>query len=63
MLQIVDSECRILSVNARYPGRVHDAFIWRHCAVRQEMKRLYDREIGNYYLLGKLPNLPYLLFC
>ncbi|XP_069355488.1 putative nuclease HARBI1 [Maniola hyperantus] len=49
---ICDSNCRILSVNARYPGRVHDAFIWHHSSIQEEMKRLHDRRIGNYFLLG-----------
>ncbi|XP_063837196.1 putative nuclease HARBI1 [Ostrinia nubilalis] len=49
---IADSECRILHVNARYPGRVHDAFIWAHSNVKTEMKRLYDGGIGSFFLLG-----------
>ncbi|XP_034839902.2 putative nuclease HARBI1 isoform X2 [Maniola hyperantus] len=49
---VVDVDCRIININARYPGRVHDQFIFNNSKVKQEMKRLYDSRIGQYYLLG-----------
>ncbi|XP_011860407.1 PREDICTED: putative nuclease HARBI1 [Vollenhovia emeryi] len=39
-VQAVSShDLEILSLNARFPGTVHDSFIWRHSAVRNEMIR------------------------
>ncbi|CAK1603803.1 unnamed protein product [Parnassius mnemosyne] len=49
---VVDVECRIININARYPGRVHDQFIFNNSKVKLEMKRLYESRIGQYYLLG-----------
>ncbi|GBN64757.1 Putative nuclease HARBI1 [Araneus ventricosus] len=28
---------RILNINAKYPGSTHDAFIWRHSAIRNAL--------------------------
>ncbi|CAK1598815.1 unnamed protein product [Parnassius mnemosyne] len=49
---VVDVECRIININAQYPGRVHDQFIFNNSKVKLEMKRLYESRIGQYYLLG-----------
>ncbi|XP_063363935.1 putative nuclease HARBI1 [Cydia amplana] len=49
---IADVNCRLLHVNAQYPGRVHDQFIFNHSVIKNEMRRLYDHRIGSYYLLG-----------
>nr|CAD7455439.1 unnamed protein product [Timema tahoe] len=55
MLQICYRDLRALNVNARFPGRVHDQFIWRDSAVKVEMKRLHQERIGDFYLLGIIP--------
>lgn len=52
--QIADADNRILHVNANFPGRVHDQFIFNQTNVKQEMQRLYESRIGQYYLPGKL---------
>ncbi|CAK1593361.1 unnamed protein product [Parnassius mnemosyne] len=49
---VVYVECRIININARYPGRVHDHFIFNNSKVKLEMKRLYESKIGQYCLLG-----------
>nr|CAD7415358.1 unnamed protein product [Timema cristinae] len=53
MLQIRDQDLRALNVNARFPGRVHDQFIWRDSTVKVEMKRLHQERIGDFYLLAQ----------
>ncbi|KYN21899.1 Putative nuclease HARBI1, partial [Trachymyrmex cornetzi] len=42
----------ILNINARFPGSVHDAFIWRYSAARNEMIYLYDSDDRLTWLLG-----------
>ncbi|XP_011868897.1 PREDICTED: putative nuclease HARBI1, partial [Vollenhovia emeryi] len=52
-VQAVSShDLEILSLNARFPGTVHDSFIWRHSAVRNEMIRLYESGDQATWLLG-----------
>lgn len=53
-IQICDVDGKILNVNARYPGRVHDQFIFRNSIVRTEMMRLYNHRIGDFHLIGKM---------
>lgn len=51
--KIASHDLEILNVNARFPGSVHDSFIWRHSTVRDEMQRLYDSGDRTTWLLGK----------
>ncbi|XP_071439217.1 putative nuclease HARBI1 [Hetaerina americana] len=39
---ICSCDMEFLSINARYPGSVHESFVWRQSAVREEMLRLWD---------------------
>ncbi|XP_028982577.1 putative nuclease HARBI1 [Diachasma alloeum] len=45
--KICDSTYRILHVNAKYPGRSHDSFIWNNSRVLTTMKRLHAINYGN----------------
>ncbi|KAJ8915892.1 hypothetical protein NQ315_015505 [Exocentrus adspersus] len=60
---ICDSNCKILAINSRFPGSVHDAAIWRMCTPRRYLHRRYRNGDENTYLLGDsgYPLLPYLL--
>lgn len=60
---ICDSNLKILSMNARYPGSVHDAAIWTMSDVGLEVRRRYQNGERNSWLLGDsaYPLLPYLL--
>ncbi|XP_071582183.1 putative nuclease HARBI1 [Temnothorax nylanderi] len=50
---IASHDLEILNINARFPGTVHDAFIWRYFAIRDEMIRLYDLGDRSTWLLGR----------
>ncbi|KAG8177441.1 hypothetical protein JTE90_008625 [Oedothorax gibbosus] len=39
---ICDTDMYILNVNARYPGSTHDAFIWRHSAVKNALEQYHE---------------------
>ncbi|XP_036336283.1 putative nuclease HARBI1 [Rhagoletis pomonella] len=49
---VCDPNLKILSVNARFPGARHDAYIWNASAVRRAMKRAYDRGDHSTFLIG-----------
>nr|XP_049704203.1 putative nuclease HARBI1 isoform X2 [Helicoverpa armigera] len=49
---IADADCRIINVNANFPGRVHDQFIFNSSVIKTELRRLHECRIGQYYLLG-----------
>ncbi|XP_063635608.1 putative nuclease HARBI1 isoform X1 [Cydia splendana] len=49
---VADVDCKILNVNAQFPGRVHDTYIYRQSVIRDEMRRLHEQRIGRYFLLG-----------
>lgn len=45
---------KILSVDARYPGAQHDAYIWNAFAARRVMERAYNRGERRIYLISNL---------
>nr|CAD7431887.1 unnamed protein product [Timema monikensis] len=47
-----------LNVNARFPGRVPDQFIWRDSAVKVEMRRLHRERIDDFYFIGVSGHAP-----
>lgn len=58
-----DVNAKILAVNARYPGSVHDAAIWYMSGIRQALHRNFLQGDETTYLIGDsgYPLLPYLL--
>lgn len=53
MFQICDADLRILSVNARYGGSAHDAFVWNNSAVNQRLRQEFQAGNNNEsWLLG-----------
>lgn len=54
MLQICDVNLKIMNVNSRFPGRTHDAHIWRQSAVKNLLERLHDGGNGDtsFFLIG-----------
>ncbi|XP_054259753.1 putative nuclease HARBI1 [Macrosteles quadrilineatus] len=49
---ISDSERKILSIWARFPGSSHDAFIWHQSHVKRHLTRLYHQGLRNTWLIG-----------
>lgn len=49
---ISDSECRIIAVDARYPGSVHDAAIWQMSNIRNYLRNEYINGHRNSHLIG-----------
>jgi len=41
---------QIISLNAKYPGRNHDAYIWKNSSVK---KYLAESNMNNTWVLGK----------
>ncbi|KAJ1165265.1 hypothetical protein NDU88_005693 [Pleurodeles waltl] len=51
---IVDHQGLITNIVAKYPGSVHDSFIFRHCTINQHFQ---DGRYGNGLLVGKYRKL------
>ncbi|KAJ1115285.1 hypothetical protein NDU88_003511 [Pleurodeles waltl] len=51
---IVDHQGLITNIVAKYPGSVHDSFIFRHCTINEHFQ---DGRYGNGLLVGKYKNL------
>ncbi|XP_071580831.1 putative nuclease HARBI1 [Temnothorax nylanderi] len=49
---IVDSDLKILNINARYPGARNDAYIWGASAIRNVMEYSYNHGERRTYLIG-----------
>ncbi|XP_032690812.1 putative nuclease HARBI1 [Odontomachus brunneus] len=49
---IASHDLEILNINARFPGSVHDNFIWRYSAVSDFMQQFYDSGDRSTWLLG-----------
>lgn len=60
---ICDSDLKILALNARYPGSVHDAAIWATSNIKQFMERKYRNGEISTWLIGDsgYPLQPFLL--
>ncbi|GLV40063.1 uncharacterized protein CBL_02948 [Carabus blaptoides fortunei] len=49
---ISDSDCRILAVNARYPGSVHDSAIFQMSNIRNFLRTEYENGHKSSHLIG-----------
>ncbi|KAM7302852.1 hypothetical protein ISCGN_018360 [Ixodes scapularis] len=51
VMVVCDADCRVMSIDPRYPGSVHDSFVWRYSWLRSnfEQGRLVD---DGRFLLG-----------
>lgn len=49
---ICDSDLKILSVNANYPGSTHDSFIWRNSEIKNFLITQYNQGLRRTWLLG-----------
>lgn len=61
---ICDYDCRILALNARFPGSCHESYVYRNSAINMVLEQLYESgEIQERWLLGDsaFPLLPWLL--
>lgn len=52
LLQICDSDLKILNVCAKFPGSVHDSHIWRLSLVQDVLKHLHSVGKTSYFLLS-----------
>lgn len=52
VMAICDSNCNILAMDARYPGSVHDAAIFRSSVIRNFLREQYDNGDVTSHLLG-----------
>ncbi|RVE42632.1 hypothetical protein evm_012718 [Chilo suppressalis] len=59
---ICDYKCRILSVNARFGGATHDAFVWENSRINSHMQS-FHRNGESVWLLGDsgYPQRPWLM--
>ncbi|KAJ8929627.1 hypothetical protein NQ314_011494 [Rhamnusium bicolor] len=60
---ICDADLLILNINSRYPGAVHDSFIWRNSVIHEELRHRYNAGDTNSWLLGDsgYPQQPWLM--
>nr|CAH7746356.1 unnamed protein product [Callosobruchus chinensis] len=60
---IVDAEGKILNVNARYPGSVHDSAVWQMSQINMHLRRKHLQGNLYYHLIGDegYPLSPWLL--
>ncbi|KAI4468023.1 hypothetical protein MML48_2g00001859 [Holotrichia oblita] len=49
---IVDANLKIINVNARFPGSVHDAAIWRMSNINWHLENRYLNDNLDYHLIG-----------
>nr|CAD7206390.1 unnamed protein product [Timema douglasi] len=49
---ICDRDLRAINLNARFPGSVHDQFIWCDSVIKGEMERLHRQRVGDFFLIG-----------
>ncbi|XP_031358778.1 putative nuclease HARBI1 [Photinus pyralis] len=63
VVRICDSDLNIMSINARFPGSVHDSAIWMMSGVKQIMRDAYENGDRSSWLLGDsgYPLEPFLL--
>lgn len=60
---VVDSNLKILAVNARFPGSVHDSAIWATSQVKRTMEQIYQNGDRSSWLIGDsgYPLQPFLM--
>ncbi|KAM7306515.1 hypothetical protein ISCGN_010218 [Ixodes scapularis] len=60
VMVVCDADCRVMSIDPRYPGSVHDSFAWRYSWLRSnfEQGRLIDDGRGQWLCLGALAHHP-----
>ncbi|KAJ8915416.1 hypothetical protein NQ315_008306, partial [Exocentrus adspersus] len=49
---VCDENMKILHVNARFPGSIHDSHIWSNSNIEPILRNIYRRGNAGYYLLG-----------
>lgn len=49
---ICDGDLKILNINARFPGSVHDSAIWSTSNIREHLQDVYLHDGLNYHLIG-----------
>ncbi|KAI4455703.1 hypothetical protein MML48_9g00006859 [Holotrichia oblita] len=54
---ICNSKLRILAINARFPGSVHDSAIWQTSQIRATLQRMYLEGNTNSWLLDEPGNM------
>lgn len=52
LFKIYDSNLRILNLNARFPGSVHDAAIWQLSGIRRMLYEGYNNGETSSWLIG-----------
>ncbi|XP_055715016.1 putative nuclease HARBI1, partial [Phlebotomus papatasi] len=53
VMMVCDADCFITSVNANFPGSVHDSHIWRMSTLSTYLERKYNSFESETFLLGK----------
>ncbi|XP_044750692.1 putative nuclease HARBI1 isoform X2 [Coccinella septempunctata] len=52
VMLISDVDCRILAVNARFPGSVHDSAVWQMSSIRNHLQLQHEAGHTNMLLIG-----------
>jgi len=51
---VTDADLKIISINAKYPGRNHDAYVWKNSNIGTY---LLEYNTANTFLNGKIVNI------
>ncbi|CAI6355643.1 unnamed protein product [Macrosiphum euphorbiae] len=53
---VCDSDMKIINVSALFPGSVNDAYIWNNSLLEPTLRRIYNYNPEEFYLLDELDN-------
>ncbi|KAM7315051.1 putative nuclease HARBI1 isoform X2 [Ixodes scapularis] len=52
VMVVCDADCRIMCIDPRYPGSVHDSFVWQFSWLRNQLEQGQVPRDGRFLLEG-----------